>query len=218
MRRVLPLLLALFGVAAIWGSHEIARPLATPASVPAPPWVALLGPLRPLVAELFRLRFESRRGDEGALGQLDDAWTVLALTPRRAADFVHFGWYFVFDATRLVRSATEREACVRAGFEILEKGREMQPRSARIACAQALALDQLARHSPERLKRLALPAGETPRGRALALFEEAVALAAPDDPELDFMKMERALCAEGVLGDPASPDALRERARAALQR
>jgi len=210
--------LVLIAAAAFLASWGMARPLPRPVRRAAPAWVTLLGPLRPLVADLLRLRFEAMRGADQVLGQLDDAWRVLALAPESVDDFVHFAWYFVFDAVRMAGSAAERDECVRAGFELLKAGRALHPRSARLLYAEALALDQFARHAPERIAALALPPEESPRGRALERFEEALALAAPTDEDSTFLRLALALCTEGILLDPATPARLRERARAVARR
>ena len=199
-------------------AHRLAAPLAPRQVLSAPAWVTLLGPLRPFVAELTRLRFEAGRIRGQVLGQLEDAWSVLLLEPERPEDFAFFGHYFVFDAVRLASSTSERAACVRAGFEILAAGQRVHPRSARLRFAEALALDHFVRHAPERIAALGLPSDEPPRGRALAQFAEALALCAQDDPQRDFIRLALALCVEGILADPASVEPLRARAREAAER
>lgn len=182
------------------------------------PWIVVLGPLRPLIAELLRMRFDASRQADLVMGQLDDAWSVLALTPERVDDFVHFGSYFLFDAVRIVDAPAERTACVRAGLEILEAGRAFHPHSARLAYVEALDLDQLARHAPERLASISFAPGEAPRGRAFGLFVRAFELMSAQDPDRDEICFALASCAEDFLRDDATPAALRAEARSAAEK
>jgi hypothetical protein len=217
MRRFL---LTLVAAGALVFSNELARPLRPPpdGTARAPAWITLLGPLRPFVGELVRLRFEATRAQQSIGGQLEEAWKVLLLEPQRAETFVDFASWFLFDAPRLAATAAERDACVRSGFEILRAGRTLHPRAARLLSAEALALDHFARRAPERLEPAGLRPGESARGRALVLLEEALALTPPDDADRFFLRLELALCIEGLLADPASDAELRARARAAAER
>ena len=217
MRRAL---LVLAAAGALLAANRLAAPLrpVPEASLKPPAWIPLLGPLRPVLADLFRLRFEATRSQEAIHGQLQEAWTVLMLAPERADAFVAFSNWFLFDAPRLAATPAEREACLRAGFQILRTGRSLHPRSARLLFGEAVALDHFARHAPERIVSADLPPGETPRGRALDLFEQAFARTPPDDPDRLFLRFSFAFCVQSLLADGTTPPDVRARARAAAER
>ncbi|MBL8843343.1 MAG: hypothetical protein JNL90_17615 [Planctomycetes bacterium] len=195
------------------------RPEALPGSAAA----STLGPLRPMVATVLRLRFEARRRDSTVAGQLDDAWRALALVPENAADFATFAAWFLFDAPALARSAAEREACVRAGFELLAAGRRLHPRFARLDFLEAIALQSFARQAPERLAWAPLPSGTGATAHAFALLvrahRQAAASPAPrSQQERELIAAALASAVAELLRDDATPAALRAEAAACADR
>ncbi len=191
-------LLALAVVGLAFGG-ALAPRSATLGAVPGATAASLLGPLRPLVAAVIRLRFEARRLDDEVLGQLDDAWRVLALVPESALDFTNFAAWFLFDAPAIARSLAERDACVEAGFRLLAVGRQLHPSCGRIDFVEATALISFARHAPERLRGAALAPGESGRRRALELLRRAEQLSMAVPVERELVRAARALAAEEVL-------------------
>jgi len=179
-----------------------------PGSAPA----RALGPLRPVVAAVVRLRFEARRRDEEVLGQLDDAWRILALLPESVPDFGYYAAWCLFDAPTVARAAGERDACLAAGFELLAAGRSLHPDAWLLDWVEARALTTFARLAPDRLRQARLPAGATACGHALVLLDRAAAHAA-DARERELVAMERESCAREVLADPAASDEEKARAR-----
>ena len=216
MRRAL---LALAAAAALGVATSTAPELAVPVPLRGAPFVALLGPMRPLVAELLRLRFdrESFRGVE----RLDDAWNALLLDPHRADDFVHFGWHYLFDAGRRTTTLEERSACLDQGFALLRAGRALHPESAHLPYAEALALDALARHAEPRLVARLVPPGESIVRRVLADFALAFERSSRDERERPYIVVEALQIAGRVLeapGDGSVEDASLRDAAAALAR
>jgi hypothetical protein len=200
--------LALF-VAAQW----LAPPAGKRLSLPGRPLVAALGPLRPIVAELVRLRFDSSRLTERVFGQLDDAWTVLALRPDRPEEFAWFGGYFVIDAPTHVFDPVERRVLVQAGFEILQWGRRLHPDDWHVPHAESIALYHLLQADPARA------AADALRARLLDRCEEMVAHApAPDDPRRGLLRVSVEMWLEAVLKQPGLAAPLAERARLLAQR
>lgn len=166
MRRVV---IALAALALFASAQWLAPPAGERPSLPGHPVIAALGPLRPIVAELVRLRFDSSRLAERVFGQLDDAWTVLALRPDRPEEFSFFGSYFVFDAPALLVDPAERRALERAGLEIFEWGRRLHPESWRLELLEGYALDHLMKEARDATEAEAL------RGRLLDRCGEMVA-------------------------------------------
>src|SRR5215831_1237499 len=139
MRRLVLLLVAL----ALFAAAQGLSPAGERASLPGHPMVAALGPLRPIVAELVRLRFDASCRSARVFGQLDDAWTVLALRADRSEEFAWFGSYFVFDAPAFVFDAAERKVLQRAGLEIFQWGHRLHPGEWSLALKECYALDHL---------------------------------------------------------------------------
>ena len=182
MKRLLPrapLLVLAAGLFVL--AHELAPRAAPVVDLPGHPLIGALGPLRPFVAELVRLRFESSRRSAHVFGQLDDAWSVLALAPGDPSDFIHFGSYFVIDAPSLLADDVERGALVHAGLEILDRGRRIHPKAWQLALAEAAAVDHV-RRQPEALRALS-GAGDAEAlvRRLFARCEDALAHAPPRD-------------------------------------
>jgi hypothetical protein len=203
--------LPLVALLAFFGAWRLAP--STPAvELPHVPWIGLLGPLRPFVAELVRLRFDADERAGRTLGQLDDAWSVLTLAPDDPAEFVHLGSTFVFDAPHRASSRAQADACVLAGFAMLRAGRRVHPRSAAIAFAEGAAFEQLARVAPDRAALAPLASGESPRHAAIASLRLAFELAGARD-DVDLMRTNLSLSVEGVLADRAAPDDARALAR-----
>ena len=172
-------LLLAVAIAGLWAAQGLAPARAPDLAPPGHPLIGALGPLRPFVAELVRLRFESSRRSARVFGQLDDAWSVLALAPGDPDDFIHFGSYFVIDAPSLLQEDAERGALVHAGLEILARGRRIHPASWPLALAEAAAVDHV-RRQPEAL-RAAADAGDVAAltRRLFARCEDALAHAPP---------------------------------------
>lgn len=206
MRRLAYLLVA---IACFAGAHALRDRSPRPTRVALRGRVAILGPLRPLVADLMRLRFEARRREGRWIGQVDDAWNVLALDPGSIPDFEQFAFHFVLDAPRAPLTRDERDAFIAAGFEILSTGRRQHPRSARLACVEGLLLDALARRRPDAGDLAGLPAGSSPRELALDRFAESLALAAPGSPDRTAIRVDFALAVEDALVDPGVPEGVR---------
>jgi hypothetical protein len=203
MRRLAYLLVA---VACFAGAHALRDRSPRPPRVAQRGYVAILGPLRPLVANLMRLRFEARQREGRWIGQVDDAWNVLALDPGSVPDFEQFAFHFVLDAAQAPLTRGEREAFVAAGFEILRTGRRLHPASARLACVEGVLLDTLARRRPDAGWLAGLPAGSSPREHALERFAESLALSAPDSPDRTAIRVDFALAVEDALADPGAPE------------
>jgi hypothetical protein len=182
VRRLLPrasLLVLAAGLLLL--AHELAPRAAPAVDLPGHPLIGALGPLRPFVAELVRLRFESSRRSSRVFGQLDDAWAVLALAPGDPADFIHFGSYFVIDAPSLLADDVERGALVHAGLEILDRGRRLHPEAWQLALAEAAAVDHV-RRQPDALRAAAgVGDAEALTRRLFARCEDALASAPPHD-------------------------------------
>jgi hypothetical protein len=174
-------LLLAVALAGLWAARALAPARAPDFAPPGHPLIGALGPLRPFVAELVRLRFESSRRAAHVFGQLDDAWSVLALAPGDPNDFIHFGSYFVIDAPALLQEDAERGALVQAGLEILARGRQIHPASWQLALAEAAAVDHV-RRQPEELRALS-GAGDAEAlvRRLFARCEDALAHAPPRD-------------------------------------
>lgn len=172
-------LLLAVAIAGLFAARALAPARASEPAAPGHPLIGALGPLRPFVAELVRLRFESSRRSARVFGQLDDAWSVLALSPGDPSDFIHFGSYFVFDAPALLQEDAERGALVQAGLEILARGRQLHPASWQLALAEAAAVDHV-RRQPEALRAAAGAGDEEALVRRLfARCEDALAHAPP---------------------------------------
>ncbi|MBM4016042.1 MAG: hypothetical protein FJ293_13905 [Planctomycetes bacterium] len=88
---------------------------------------SLLGPLRPAVATVVRLRFEVRRRDDAVMASLADAWLALSLVPESVTDFVHYASWCLHDAPVAAQSAAERERCIEAGLAMVAAGRALHP-------------------------------------------------------------------------------------------
>jgi hypothetical protein len=124
VNRRLPLfLLAAVALAAALAVLPVGRSLPIPGSGAA----SLLGPLRPAVATVVRLRFEVRRRDQEVMASLADAWLALSLVPESVPDFVHYASWCLHDAPIAARSAAERERCISAGFAMVAAGRAHHP-------------------------------------------------------------------------------------------
>jgi hypothetical protein len=202
------LALALFVSAQQLAPSERERP-----NLPGHPLVAALGPLRPIVAELVRLRFDSSRLAERVLGQLDDAWTVLALRPDRPDEFAFFGSYFVFDAPTLVIDPAERRVLERAGLEIFEWGRRLHPADWRLTRDESYALDHLLKESGDRSE------VETLRARLLERCEELVARPpALDDAGRGILRESLAIWIHSMVTREESTAPLASRAREVARR
>lgn len=143
MTKAKRIVLALLALALFASAQWLAPPAAERPSLPGHPLASALGPLRPIVAELVRLRFDSSCLAERVFGQLDDAWTVLALRADRPEEFSFFGSYFVFDAPALLFDAGERRVLERAGLEIFEWGRRLHPDAWKLKLLEGYALDHL---------------------------------------------------------------------------
>lgn len=172
MRRLVLILVAL----ALFVAAQGLSPMGERASLPGHPLVAALGPLRPIVAELVRLRFDSSGHAERVFGQLDDAWTVLALRPDRPEEFGWFGSYFVFDAPALVFDAAERKVLQRAGLEIFQWGHRLHPGDWSLALKECYALDHLLKEAHDAAE------VETLSGRLLDRCEQI--LSRPPAPDV----------------------------------
>ncbi len=199
--RTLGFALACLAFASAWA----VLPAPAVVAIPGASAAALLGPLRPWIATVVRLRFEARRRDSTVLGQLADAWRVLALVPESATDFATFGGWFLFDAPALSRSMAERAECVRAGFEILASGRELHPRHARIDLVEAAAVLNYLRVSPERLALAPLPVRTDPLGHAFELLRRALRHGAEAPLERALIVSELAAVIEALLRDDSRP-------------
>jgi hypothetical protein len=179
MRRLAAGLLAL---ALLVGAHALAPAARATAALPGHPFIAALGPLRPLIAELYRLRFDASRSADRVLGQLDDAWTILSLCPDRPEEFVGFGLYFVVDAPPLVADPVERGALARAGLELFAWGRRLHPRSSLVPLTEGIALERLRRADLVERAAAGFATEEELLARLLDRSDEALRNAAdPDD-------------------------------------
>lgn len=203
--------LAALGLFAL--AHRIEPRGAAWPTLPGHPLVAALGPLRPLVAELVRLRFDSSWRGEQLFGQLDDAWTVLALRPDRAEEFAHFGCYFVIEAPRLTVDPADQRVLARAGLDILEWGRRLHPGDWRVPQAECLAVEFLLRADPQRADAAAL------RARLLDRCDELIAHApAPDDPHRGNVRVDVAMRLEWMLKQVGRSAPITERAAPLAER
>jgi hypothetical protein len=211
-------LLLLVAVALLAGADFLAPPRSgrDGAAALGHPLVPVLGPLRPIVAELVRLRFDATRSADQVFGQLDDALSVLALRPDRIRDFVHFGWYFLLDVPVKLAGESERRAVVRAGLEILRRGQELHPRSAQPWFAEAFALDRIVRVDPRRLEGSSDLLGGPVAARMLEAYSAALARCGPPgEGERELVSLQFVPCVERILHDPATPPPVAVRARSA---
>lgn len=207
------LAIAIAALALFAAAQRLAPPDRARVSLPGHPLVAALGPLRPIVAELVRLRFDSSRLSERVLGQLDDAWTVLALRPDRPEEFASFGSYFVFDAPTLLLDAAERRVLERAGLEIFEWGRRLHPADWRLELSESYALDHLLKERSDRAEVDALLL------RLLDRCEEMVARPpAPEDAGRGFLRESLAMWTHSIVLREEGGGPLAARARELARR
>lgn len=190
-RLVLIVVAALAGAVATW-------PKLPPSPVPGAAAASLLGPLRPAVAAVVRLRFEARRRDHEVLGPLADAWRVLALQPDRVDDFANYAAWCLHDAPAVARSVAERDRCRADGEAMLAAGRALHGDHPDLDWVEG------------RARRLR---GGAELPHALELLERAWRNALRD-PRREFLAAELAACAAAVLGRDEPAD--RAAARAAL--
>ena len=197
--------LTLFALA--WWVVPASRQIPLPGAEAA----SLLGPLRPAIAAVVRLRFEARRREAELRSPLDDAWRVLALQPESVTDFAAFAAWSLLDAPAIARSSAERDACIAAGFAMVAAGRVLHPNAFELDWVEARALRSIALWAPARLRHAALPEGVSALGLALQRFERARFLAIKL-PVRELLDAELGGCAAELLVAPiASTD---ERAQA----
>lgn len=90
----------------------------------------MLGPLRPLFAELMLVHFQLRSERRQSFGLLEEAHGILALRPDRVDLWLHMATLFAIDFGFRSGNASTRVAWFQAGLRLFQRGLERLPEAA----------------------------------------------------------------------------------------
>ena len=157
--------LATFGAAALFFAAQRLPVAAEPrsADLTRTPITTLLGPVRPLYAELLLLKLELETNRGKLLQQLDLASQVLAIRPDLPSLRAELGLHFALDLPAEEADSAAATIWVRCGLSILEDARRQFPEDPSIHLASAHVWVALRRHHLDRLGRLGVSEPEAAR-------------------------------------------------------
>jgi hypothetical protein len=171
------LLLALLGALCLTGAAALAPQRSAAASADPVRRSDLLGPLRPILAELLLLQFEVDQQHAPEYRLLDHARRIVDLRPDRVDLWLYFTQHFILDRGQAPVHFERQIAWVRAGFRLLEDGLRALPRAPLLWLARGQCIQSLALHHPELLAGAGLQGTKSPWEAVLSSFETALDLA-----------------------------------------
>jgi hypothetical protein len=171
------------------GAASWLAPAAPPSTLPALETYQLLGPFRPLVAELRLVQYRERMLHFEPFAQLDEALSILALRPDRVDLWAAFANEFIRDMGFREVGRAERLEWVRSGFEILRFGLDQLPAAPVLWLTRGQCLRSIVEFHPELLQALdPAPSSTEARRWILSAYERGFDLSPPDTLERDLSR------------------------------